>query len=62
EAVYSLFAYWGSAQLAGVCPVAASLRSAVARSALLAESLSYGRLPQQQQAASALGGTSVGAD
>ncbi|KAK2081350.1 hypothetical protein P7K49_040499, partial [Saguinus oedipus] len=60
ESVYSLFVSWGSAQLARVFPVAVRLRSAVAHFALLVESLCYGRLPQEQQAVSALCGTSVG--
>ncbi|KAK2081180.1 hypothetical protein P7K49_039574, partial [Saguinus oedipus] len=59
---YSLFACRGSDLLARVRPVAAELPSAVERSPLLAESLCYGRLPQQRQAASALDGASVGAD
>ncbi|KAK2081331.1 hypothetical protein P7K49_040860, partial [Saguinus oedipus] len=62
EAVYSLFACRGSALLARVYPVTAGLCSAVERSPLLTESLCYGRLSQQWQAASALGSTSVGAD
>ncbi|KAK2081179.1 hypothetical protein P7K49_039573, partial [Saguinus oedipus] len=59
--------------LPGLCPASAGppfrcgapfccglLQPSVACSALLVESLCYGRLPRQQKAASALGGTSVG--